>query len=100
MIMVHEPPESIRSWKGLCREFLVNFQGTSKRLGMQVNLYKVIQRKNEPLRKFVQRFSNICNIIPNMDPVWVISAFAHGVRDKDVVGELGVRGPQTVVELF
>lgn len=29
--------KSIRSWNGLCHEFFINFQGTSKRHDMQID---------------------------------------------------------------
>lgn len=49
--------KSIHSWKGLCREFLINFQGTSKRPRTQVHLDRVVQCRDETLRHFMQRFT-------------------------------------------
>ena len=93
-------PKSISSWEQLCREFMANFQGTSKRPGSQIDLDRVVQKPGETLRQFMQRFSQVRNTIPRMEPARVIAAFGHGVRDKDMLGELGVHAPETVTELF
>lgn len=48
----------------------------------------------------MQRFSQLRNTVPRIEPARVISAFCHGVRDKDIVGELGVHQPETMTQLF
>lgn len=93
-------PKSIRTGKGLCREFLINFQGTSKRPRTQVHLDRVVQPRDEMLRQFMRRFSLVRNTVPRIEPAQVISAFCHGVRDKDILGELSVHQPETVTQLF
>lgn len=43
-------PKSIRSRKGLCLEFLINFQGMTMHPGTQFDLGRVVQRKGETLQ--------------------------------------------------
>ena len=94
------PPGSVRSWRGLCRDFLANFQGTAKCPGTEVDLDRVVQRDGETLRKFVQRFSQVRNTIPKIRPERVVYAFQCGVRDKRMLEELATRNIQSPTKLF
>lgn len=59
-----------------------------------------MQHRDETLRQLMQRFSHLRNTVPRIESAWVISVFCHGVRDKDMLGELDVHQPEMVTQLF
>ena len=93
-------PGSIISWHNLCREFIANFKGSSKRPGTENDLRAVSQRPAETLRQFIQRFSQVRNNIPRISPVSVIRAFHDGVRDPKMLEKLATHELKTTAELF
>ena len=61
----------------------------------------VRQKPGETLRKYIQRFSQVCNKIPNATDAQVISAFQAGVMDVRMLEKLGIHDNiTTVVKLF
>ena len=65
----------------LCDVFIANFRGTYERPLTKNNLKAVRQAPGEMLRKFIQRFSQVCNKVPRISDAYIISAFAGGVTD-------------------
>ena len=59
------PTESINTWEDLCRCFVTNFKGTYEHGLMYNDLRGVRQKPGETLRKYIQRFSQVRNKIPN-----------------------------------
>jgi hypothetical protein len=56
--LMNLPEGSLTSWQELCRQFMVNFENAS----------------------FIQRFSQVHNIIPHISNASVVVAFRQGVR--------------------
>ena len=55
---------SISSWGDLCEAFITNFKGTYDRL-LTINDMRAFRPGlEEPLRKFIQRFSQVRNQVP------------------------------------
>lgn len=55
--MASLPRGSIDSWSELRDHFIANFQGTFERPGTHFDLYNVIQKPDESLKDYIQRFS-------------------------------------------
>jgi hypothetical protein len=49
---------------------------------------------------FIRCGNHIHNSIPNVDLSRIITTFNNGVCDNDMLGDIGVYEPKTVVELF
>ena len=59
------------------------------------------QKPDETLRRYIQRFSQVRNKIPNIPDSHVISAFREGVMNRRMLEKLGIHDTLTsVVKLF
>ena len=59
------------------------------------------QRPGETIRKYIQRFSQVRNQIPNIPDKMVITAFKEGVTNHRMLEKLGIHDKLTsVVRLF
>jgi hypothetical protein len=59
-----------------------------------------IQRKDETLRSYIQRWSIIKNFAKDISDEWAIDAFSACLRRSDLVEELGKTRPRTLLELM
>jgi hypothetical protein len=59
-----------------------------------------IQRKDETLRSYIQRWSIIKNSAEDVFDERAVDAFSAGLRRLDLVEELGRTRPRTVSELI
>jgi hypothetical protein len=59
-----------------------------------------IQRKDETMRSYIQRWSVIKNSAEDVSDERAIDAFSAGLRSSDLVEELGRTKPRTVLELM
>jgi hypothetical protein len=91
---------SICSWSDLCRQFVSNFQATCERPGVDWDLASIIQKKGESLRKFIQRFCNKRNVIPEVDNKSIIMFFKKGLRDSSLIRKLAMKNPRTSEEML
>lgn len=99
--LMNLPEASISLWEDLCKQFVANFTGTSDRPLTLNDLRAVHQRPGEPLRKFIQRFSQVRNRIPKASDAAIVSAFTNGVADVKMCEKLSVRDElDSVAELF
>ncbi|XP_015697671.1 uncharacterized protein LOC107303416 [Oryza brachyantha] len=94
------PKRSIDSWAELRDWFIANFQGTYERPRTKYDLYQVQQRKNESLRAYIKRFSEVRNSIPDIKDDVVIAAFRKGVRDEPFIAKFTKKEPIMVKDLF
>lgn len=94
------PPNSIQSWDDLCDQFMAAFQSGYKHPGVISDLHVVIQREDETLRKYIQRFYQGQHNILEISPHAVITTFHVGVRDLKMQEKLGMRNVHTTTELF
>jgi hypothetical protein len=67
--------ESLTSWAELCHQFTTNFESAYTHLSNKVKLHAVQQRPGESLWPFIQRFSQVQNIIPRISNASIIVAF-------------------------
>jgi hypothetical protein len=59
-----------------------------------------VQRKEETLRSYIQRWSIIKNSTEDVSNEWAVDAFLAGLHRSDLVEELGRAKPKTVSELM
>jgi hypothetical protein len=59
-----------------------------------------MQRKDETLRSYIQRWSTIKNSREDVSNEWAVDAFSAGLRRSNLVEELGRTKPKTVSELM
>ena len=99
--LMNLPENTIDTWEELCKCFVANFKGTYER-GLTYNdLRAVRQKPGETLRRYIQRFSQVRNKIPNIPDSHVISAFKEGVTNHRMLEKLGIHDKLTsVVKLF
>jgi hypothetical protein len=94
------PEGTLDSWLELCRQFTANFESAYARPGNETDLHAVQQRPGEPLRSFIQRFSQVHNTIPRISNASVVVAFRQGVRDEKMLEKLATHDIQDVSALF
>ncbi|KAI4987047.1 hypothetical protein ZWY2020_019847 [Hordeum vulgare] len=70
------------SWADLSRVFVKTFEGTCKRLAGLVELQHCVQKQNEPLRDFIQRWTTLYHMVENVPEHQAFCAFKAGVCGK------------------
>ena len=69
--------------------------------GMKYDLEKLHQMSREPLRRYIRRFLEMRNTIPNMGDGEAISAFTRGLHHhQELRSKLYRKRPQTIGELL
>jgi hypothetical protein len=94
------PNDSIGSWGELESQFTRNFRSTYKRPASLEEIKSCVQRKNETLCSYIQRWSIIKNSVEDISDEQAVDAFSAGLRCSDPVEELGRTKPRTVSELM
>jgi hypothetical protein len=69
-------------------------------LGVDWDLASVIQKKGESLRKFIQRFCNKRNIIPEVDNKSIVMFFKEGLKDPSLIYNLTMKNLRTSETMF
>jgi hypothetical protein len=77
-----------------------NFFSTYKRPASLEEVKSCIQRKDETLRSYIQRWSIIKNSVEDVSDERAVDAFSAGLRRSDLVEELGRTNPRTISELM
>jgi hypothetical protein len=94
------PNDSIWSWGELESQFTRNFRSTYKRPASLEEIESCVQRKDETLRSYRQRWSIIKNSTEDISDKRAVDAFSAGLHRSDLVEELGRTKPRTVSELM
>jgi hypothetical protein len=94
------PNDSIGSWGELENQFTRNFCSTYKRPVSLEEVKSCVQRRDETLRSYIQRWSVIKNSAEDVSDERAIDAFSAGLRRSDLVKEVGRIKPKTVSELM
>jgi hypothetical protein len=94
------PNDSIGSWGELESQFARNFRSTYKRPISLEEIKSCMQKKDETLRSYIQRWSVIKNSAKDVSDERAIDAFSAGLRRSDLVEEIGRTKPRTVSELM
>jgi hypothetical protein len=92
--------ETIRSWEDLTKQFISNFRSTYKRPASIEEVKACVQQRDETLRAYIQRWSLIKNSVVKVSDERAIDAFIIGLRQRDLVEEMGRIKPKTVSELM
>jgi hypothetical protein len=91
---------SIGSWGELESQFARNFCSTYKRPASLEEIKSCVQRKDETLRYYIQRWSVIKNSVEDVSDERAIDAFSASLHCLDLVEEVGRTKPRTVSELM
>src|SRR6266542_211590 len=94
------PANSIGCWGDLYAKFINNFQETFMKPGVEWDLYRIHQKKDESLREFTRRFIKRRNSIPSVSNAVLMATFRKGVKDPDLLKKMSRKLPKTVKELF
>jgi hypothetical protein len=94
------PNDSIGSWGEVEGQFARNFRSTYKRPASLEEVKSCVQKKDETLRSYIQRWSIIKNSAEDVSDERAVDAFSAGFRRSDLVEELGRTKPKTVSELM
>jgi hypothetical protein len=92
--------DSIGSWGELESQFATIFRSTYKCPASLEEVKSCIQRKEETLRSYTQRWSIIKKSVEDVSDEQVVDAFSAGLRRLDLVEELGRTKPKTISELM
>jgi hypothetical protein len=91
---------TIGSWEELTKQFTSNFKSTYKRPTSIEEVKACVQQHNETLRSYIQRWSIIKNSAVEVSDERAIDAFMLGLRQGDLVEEMGRIKPKTVSDLM
>jgi hypothetical protein len=94
------PNDSIGSWGELENQFTRNFHSTYKRPASLEEIKSCVQRNDETLRSYIQRWSIIKNSAEDVSDERAVDAFSAGLHRLDLVEELERTKPRTVSELM
>jgi hypothetical protein len=94
------PNDSIGCWGEQEGQFARNFRSIYKRPASLEEVKSCVQRKDETLRSFIQRWSIIKNSAEDISDERVVDAFSAGLHRLDLVEELGRTKPKSVSELM
>ena len=94
------PDRTIETWDDLRTQFIGNFQATYDRPGTEWDLAQVKQEKGESTRKYIQRFCNKRNTIPDIQDHAVIRSFIDGLRNDRLFEKLARSQPKTVKDML
>jgi hypothetical protein len=92
--------ETIGSWEDLTKQFTSNFRLTYKRPASIEEVKVCVQKCDETLRAYIQRWSLIKNSTVEVSDERAIDAFIIGLRQRDLVEEMGRIKPKIVSDLI
>jgi hypothetical protein len=99
--LVSLPENHFDSWYAMRQAFVENFIATCEQPGNKYNLQRICDARDEPLREYIRRFSDMCIRIPRITDNEAIEAFITGLRyHNDLKDKLLRKRPITVVDLL
>jgi hypothetical protein len=90
------PNDSFGSWGELESQFARNFHSTYKLPASLEEIKSCVQRKDETLRSYIQRWSVIKKFAEDVSDERAIDAFSAGLRRSNLVEEVGRTKPRIV----
>jgi hypothetical protein len=90
---------SIDSWERLKKVFIDNFQGAITRAGTRHDLAQCKQERNELLRSYTRRFSDVRPTIVNILEEDIIDCFYNGITEPGIYRDFGQNRPKIVAGL-
>jgi hypothetical protein len=91
---------TIGSWEELTKQFMSNFKSTYKRPASIEEVKAYVQQRNETLRSYIERWSIIKNSTVKVSDERAINAFTLGLRQGDLVEEMGRIKTKSVSDLM
>lgn len=98
--LMNHPAGSVSSWQDLCDQFVSGFQGRYKHPSTISVLHLLIQKTDETLHKYIQRFIQVQHSISYITQDTVIATFHANVRNPKMCEKTNTRQVQTVSKLF
>jgi hypothetical protein len=92
--------ETIESWEDLTKQFTSNFRLTYKRPALIEEVKVCVQQCDETLQAYIQRWSLIKNLAVEVLDERAIDMFIIGLRQRDLVEEMGRIKPKIVSNLM
>jgi hypothetical protein len=92
--------ETIGSWEDLTKLFTSKFRSAYKRPSSIEEVKVCVQQCNETLQAYIQRWSLIKNSAVKVSDERAIDAFIIGLRQRDLVKEMGRIKPKIVSDLM
>ncbi|KAL0360983.1 UNVERIFIED_CONTAM: hypothetical protein Sradi_3782800 [Sesamum radiatum] len=83
-----QPPGSIGSFEQLASDFMHRFASNKRLPQNSSHLFAIVQEEGEPLKTYIQRFSNEILDIPNISPELLSSIMAQGLRNGGLADSL------------
>jgi hypothetical protein len=99
--LVSLPENHFDSWYALHQAFVENFIATCEQPGNKYDLQRIRDARDEPLREYIRRFSDMRIRIPRITDNEAIEAFITGLcYHNDLRDKLLHKRPITVVDLL
>ena len=93
-------PGSIYSWEELARVFVRTFEGTCKRLAGLTELQSCVQKSNETLRDYIQRWITLHHTVENLSDHQAVCAFKEGVKYQELNLKFGRTGDMSLSRMM
>ena len=75
---------SVYTWEDLSRVFVTTFEGTCKRPAGLTELRSCVQKPNETLRDYIQRWITLHHSVENVPDHQAVCAFKEGVKYREL----------------
>ncbi len=89
-------PSSIYTWEDLSRVFVTTFEGTCKRPAGLTELRSCVQKPNETLRDYIQRWITLHHTVENVPDHQVVCAFKEGAKYRELNLKFGRTGEMSL----
>src|SRR3989337_1114685 len=93
-------PGSISSWEELARVFVRTFEGTCKRPAGLTELQHCVQKPNETLRDYIQKWTTLHHTMENVSEHQAVCAFKEGVRYRELNLKFGQTGDMSLAQMM
>ncbi|MED6224180.1 hypothetical protein PIB30_081419 [Stylosanthes scabra] len=99
-VVQRSPSGSIECFSDLVDSFMKNFTTRRRLLKTCLNLYSVVQKPEETLRSYLDRFNTKCTQIEGLQSQVALMALVKGLReDTPFLKSLTKRSPKTMEEI-
>jgi hypothetical protein len=93
-------PSSIYCWEDLARVFVKTFEGTCKRLAGLTELQHCVQKPNETMRDYIQRWTTLHHTVEGVSEHQAVCAFKAGVRYRELYLKFGRTGDMSLSKMM
>jgi len=93
-------PSSIYCWEDLARVFVKTFEGTCKHPAGSLELQHCVQKPNETLRDYIQRWTTLHYTVEGVSEHQAVCAFKAGVRYRELYLKFGWTGDMSLSKMM